>query len=512
MAAAVVSEQGLSPRQGAPCRPKRDTLARKWALPERYELGAILGAGSFGTAYEAVDHSEGRLCAISLFKHIFDDPKSAEQILRDVSILRQLEHQNVLQVYDVLSPAGASSFEEMYIVAELCDSDLKRLCKADVVLNPLQINTVLYNLLVGLRYLHSAGVCHGNLTPAGCLVNQDCTVKISGFGCARVVGRQTLPCDVLPWPSVARRCHRPRSKFPGSLRRGYYHAPELLLREENCGEAVDLWSTGCIYGELLGTLEGMPIEDRCPLFCPHARRAAVGSAPDWKHYTRERHCRLDAIFRLLGTPSEAGLQSVGAHDAQQYILQSFCRHQAGQLRSRLSHVPDESLDLLERMLEFSAGARITAECALEHRVFAGIRDEEKELIADGLVSLEFEKEAVLGESQLRWHLQRHTQAHAPASLPRKVQGVSTYFAITITAMRTEGEKVTFVCSDMAGNEVIVTFDIAAEATTAELWQQVAAKAGIGGARVQLLLPNGTMLAATDMTPVLQLLGMPSAHI
>merc|ERR1712226_1043957 len=71
---------------------------------------------------------------------------------------------------------------------EICDSDLKKLCRTDVSLQDAHVSTLLYNLLVGLKYLHSAGIYHRDLKPANCLVNQDCTVKICDFGLSRAVG------------------------------------------------------------------------------------------------------------------------------------------------------------------------------------------------------------------------------------------------------------------------------------------------------------------------------------
>merc|ERR1719321_58982 len=81
---------------------------------------------------------------------------------------------------------------------EVCDSDLKKLFKTDVTLTSLHINTLLYNLLVGLKYLHSAGIYHRDLKPANCLVNQDCSVKICDFGLSRAIGDEQLHLQALP--------------------------------------------------------------------------------------------------------------------------------------------------------------------------------------------------------------------------------------------------------------------------------------------------------------------------
>merc|ERR1719265_2109249 len=89
-------------------------------------------------------------------------------------------------------PASLGTFSEVYFVMEICDTDFKKLIKQDVQLEPIMIHTLTYNLLVGLKYIHSAGIYHRDLKPANCLTNRDCTVKICDFGLARaVVGEQS---------------------------------------------------------------------------------------------------------------------------------------------------------------------------------------------------------------------------------------------------------------------------------------------------------------------------------
>merc|ERR1712187_401004 len=107
-------------------------------------------------------------------------------------------HNNVVRILDIVAPSNINTFDEIYIVLELADSDLKKLCKSDVTLSPLHINTVLYNLLVGLKFIHSAGIYHRDLKPANCFVNQDCTVKIGDFGLSRAIGGEQKNLEHLP--------------------------------------------------------------------------------------------------------------------------------------------------------------------------------------------------------------------------------------------------------------------------------------------------------------------------
>merc|ERR1712061_913096 len=111
------------------------------------------------------------------------------------------------------------TFDELYVVMEICDSDLKQLCCTNKTLTPVHINTLLYNLLVGLKYLNSAGIYHRDLKPANCLVNQDCSVKICDFGLSRATGEEA---QHLPPAQHAPRRRRGRE---GEGARGAPHQP-----------------------------------------------------------------------------------------------------------------------------------------------------------------------------------------------------------------------------------------------------------------------------------------------
>ncbi|CAE7391602.1 MPK7, partial [Symbiodinium natans] len=196
-----------------------------------------------------------------------------------------------VQIYDIVAPSNIHTFDELYMVMEICDSDLKKLCRTDVTLTPLHINTLLYNLLVGLKYLHSAGIYHRDLKPANCLVNQDCSVKICDFGLSRAIEAAEQPHlhalpntprgegdhDAVPGVPHTQRLKR---NLTGHVVTRWYRAPELILLQENYTEAIDIWSVGCIYAELLGMLEGTRTQDRGPLF---PGSSCFPLSPDHKH-------------------------------------------------------------------------------------------------------------------------------------------------------------------------------------------------------------------------------------
>jgi len=400
------AEKKNSASKPVPAIPKGP--ADKWKIPPNYEAKQLIGTGSYGSVCEAYDSKTERLVAIKRIGHMFEDLIDCKRILREIAILSKLKHEYVVQIYDIVAPSNVSAFDELYIVMEICDSDLKKLCRTDVTLTPLHINTLLYNLLVGLKYLHSAGIYHRDLKPANCLVNQDCSVKICDFGLSRAIGEQQTHLQELP--NTPRndgedpQKQRLKRHLTGHVVTRWYRAPELILLQESYTESIDMWSVGCIYAELLGMLDGFKMEDRGPLF---PGSSCFPLSPDHKHktdyryHTRGKHDQLNMIFNLLGTPSEAECAALERQDARRYIA-CFASREGEGLKAKFPHVDEASLDILGKMLQFSPGQRISVTQALEHVLFQeSIRDPAKEVTAPSLLTLEFEKEPDLDEALLR---------------------------------------------------------------------------------------------------------------
>lgn len=130
-----------------------------------------------------------KMVAIKKVKRVFDDLVDCKRLLREIAILSELEDERVVRVLDVHIPGDPLTFNEIYLVLELCDSDLKKLFRLTEYLEESHIATIMFNTLCGLKYLHSAGIFHRDLKPANCLVLRDCMVKICDFGLARPVVR-----------------------------------------------------------------------------------------------------------------------------------------------------------------------------------------------------------------------------------------------------------------------------------------------------------------------------------
>ncbi len=156
-----------------------------WEVGKEYECVKLLGQGSYGAVASAIYKPTGKKVAIKRMQGVFEDEVDCKRILREIYLLKQLKHPFVVELFDVIEPKNLASFDTIYIVLSLSESDLKKVIKSAIYLENKHISTVVYNLLCGLKYLHSANILHRDLKPANVLINEDCSVQIADFGLSR---------------------------------------------------------------------------------------------------------------------------------------------------------------------------------------------------------------------------------------------------------------------------------------------------------------------------------------
>jgi len=416
-----------------------------WKLPSRYEVRQLIGTGSYGSVCEAYDKDHERIVAIKKVNRVFEDLIDCKRILREIAILTALKNDRVVRVFDLVIPRDEQDkFDEIYLVLEICDSDFKKLFRTPVFLTELHVITLLYNTMLGLKYLHSAGIYHRDLKPANCLVNQDCSVKICDFGLSRAVAVcQQTHLDNLPETPrgganetaeagavVVPYTQNLKRQLTGHVVTRWYRAPELILLQENYTEQIDVWSMGCIFAELLGMMkENIPYpSDRGPVF-PGSSCFPLSPdrkhATDYKYHTRGNRDQLNMIFNVIGTPSKEAMDKLEKEDAKRYI-KCFAPRDPTPLTSieRFNGASPAAIDALHRMLVFDPALRITVDELLAHDLFKDIRKAEDLQVADEKLFLEFEMEPELDEPRLRKYFLIEAQKfHPDIVIPEKLRNL-----------------------------------------------------------------------------------------
>jgi mitogen-activated protein kinase 1/3 len=144
-----------------------------WKVGENYVVNKFIAEGTYGEVVEAIQISPFRLVAIKRIKHIFSYKSilHAKRILRELILLKRLKHPYVIDLLDIIEPEDRYNFDEIYLVMELADMDLKSVIKSPIKLNNEEVRTLGYKLLCCLNYLHSAKIIHRDIKPQNILVS-----------------------------------------------------------------------------------------------------------------------------------------------------------------------------------------------------------------------------------------------------------------------------------------------------------------------------------------------------
>lgn len=312
-----------------------------------------IGRGSYGVVCSSINRETNEKVAIKKIYNVFDNRIDALRTLRELKLLRHLRHENVIALKDIMMPPQRRSFKDVYLVYELMDTDLHQIIKSPQPLSNDHLQYFLFQLLRGLKYLHSANILHRDLKPGNLLVNANCDLKICDFGLARTSsGRSEFMTEYV----VTR----------------WYRAPELLLCCDTYGASIDVWSVGCIFAELLG---------RKPIF--------PGT---------ECLSQLKLIINVLGTMSEADIAFIDNPKARRYI-KSLQDSPGIPLCVLYPNANPLAIDLLRKMLIFDPSKRISVNEALQHPYMSALFDPNADILAQVPIDLDIDTE--IGEHVIR---------------------------------------------------------------------------------------------------------------
>ncbi|XP_065113595.2 mitogen-activated protein kinase 7 [Paramisgurnus dabryanus] len=363
-----------------PPQPSDDTRAKNLALlkaysmdvkfevGEEYDIIETIGTGAYGVVSSARRRDNGQQVAIKKIPNAFEVVTNAKRTLRELKILKHFKHDNIIAIKDILQPAiPHSAFKSVYVVLDLMESDLHQIIHSRQPLTPEHTRYFLYQLLRGLKYIHSANVIHRDLKPSNLLVNENCELKIGDFGMARGLS--------------ASHSEESRSFMTEYVATRWYRAPELMLSLHHYSSAIDLWSVGCIFGEMLGRRHMFP----------------------GKNYVHQ----LQLILSVLGTPPESIIGTIGSDRVRSYV-RSLPSKTPESFAILYPQAEPSALDLLGAMLRFDPRERISACQTLEHPYLAKYHDSDDEPVCVPAFDFEFDrqtlsreqiKEAILAEIQ-----------------------------------------------------------------------------------------------------------------
>mmetsp|Transcript_10456 Transcript_10456/g.25544 ORF Transcript_10456/g.25544 Transcript_10456/m.25544 type:complete len:402 (-) Transcript_10456:218-1423(-) len=312
---------------------------------DRYQLKNTLGHGAYGHVASALDTLTRKKVAIKRVDRLLDDETDAKRILREVKILRHLgKHGNIVKLIDFfLEPK--KDFNVAYIVFELMQTDLRKIIQSKNVLEKVHHQFITYQLLCGLKYMHSAHIWHRDLKPANLLLNANSTLKICDFGLSRGVDDNDEVTDYV----VTR----------------WYRAPEVMVCDSYT-EKIDVWAVGCILAEL---------HNRKPVFRGSDSRDQVSE-----------------YLKVLGAPKPEDVSFITNEHAKKFV-ENFGKKLQPQnkLPEMYRDMPPDAMDLMMKMLEFNPHKRISVDEALEHPFYKDIRKKKHEWVCDKKFDFTFEK-------------------------------------------------------------------------------------------------------------------------
>uniref|UniRef100_A0A8C4DGB3 mitogen-activated protein kinase n=1 Tax=Dicentrarchus labrax TaxID=13489 RepID=A0A8C4DGB3_DICLA len=284
-------------------------------LPQQLDIepDRPIGYGAFGVVWSVTDPRDGKRVALKKMPNVFQNLVSCKRVFRELKMLCFFKHENV---------NTSALLDPLYVVTELMQSDLHKIIVSPQPLSSDHAKVFLYQILRGLKYLHSAGILHRDIKPGNLLVNSNCVLKICDFGLARV--EESDESRHMTQEVVTQ----------------YYRAPEILMGSRHYSNSIDIWSVGCIFAELLG------------------RRILFQAQSPIQ--------QLDLITDLLGTPSMEAMRTA-CEGARAHILRGPHKQPSLPVLYTLSsQATHEAVHLLCRMLVFDPSKRISAKDALAH--------------------------------------------------------------------------------------------------------------------------------------------------
>lgn len=309
---------------------------------KKYEILERKGKGAYGIVWKAIERKTKKVVALKKVFDAFHNDTDAQRTFREIMLLQELNgHENIIKLLNVIK---AENNKDIYLVFDYMEIDLHHVNRSNI-LQDIHKVYIVYQIVKCLKYLHSAEIVHRDLKPANILIDAECNVKVADFGLARSIQAYDDESAPVMTDYVATR---------------WYRAPEIVLGSCQYSKAVDIWSVGCILGELI-----------------------LGKAIFPGKSTINQ---VELIIQLMGKPTPEDLQSINA--ATDYsIIESMSAKKKYSFSQFFKGASKEALDFLKRTLVFDPTKRLTAEQALKHPYVKQFHNPDEEIICDKIIRL-----------------------------------------------------------------------------------------------------------------------------
>ncbi|XP_052544197.1 cyclin-dependent kinase 3 [Tympanuchus pallidicinctus] len=288
------------------------------AFQQVFQKVEKIGEGTYGVVYKARNKRTGQLVALKKIRLDAETEGVPSTAIREISLLKELKHPNIVRLLDVVH-----SQKKLYLIFEYLSQDLKKYIDSTQTGEfPLSLaKNYLFQLLQGVSFCHSHRVIHRDLKPQNLLINEAGAIKLADFGLARAFGV-------------------PLRTYTHEVVTLWYRAPEILLGCKYYSTAVDMWSIGCIFAEMV------------------TRKALFQGDSEIDQLFR--------IFRTLGTPTEATWPGVSQLPDYKGDFPQWAKKE---MKEVVPSLDQHGRDLLAQLLLYDPSKRISAKAALSHQYF-----------------------------------------------------------------------------------------------------------------------------------------------
>lgn len=340
----------------------------EFLIDPRYELVCVLGQGSYGTVCSAVDTQSNKpiktMVAIKKVSKIFTKDVLLKRAIRELKLMVFFKgHKNIVNLID-MDLVYQEPYDGLYCFQELMEHDLARVIIGSAQFSNLTIQSFIYQICCGVKYIHSADVIHRDLKPNNILVTAQGTLKICDFGLARGINEK--------WMNYKR-----SRQITSYVATRWYRAPELILAKKMYGKEVDMWSVGCIIGELYG---------RKPLF--------IGD---------DSMKQVLEICKIIGMPTKETVYWYGTSSAFGFFHDQPM-YQKKEWESIYPLMPIDCRSLIDGLLTWSPHRRLKIDEVLQHPFLKLVRNPDEEVECNEVFNFEFEvKYQTMNDMKLLLH-------------------------------------------------------------------------------------------------------------